>query len=291
MSFTFRAALLALAGACLSMSALAQPYLKASEKAMVAQTVDGTAITVEYSRPAARGREIFGGLVKWDAVWTPGANWATTFDFSRDVTIAGEKVAAGRYSVWTIPGEREWTILLHEDPDRFHLRKPKPEECRYSFTSTPREAAHIENMTFYFNEIGAGGTTLNLHWGDTAVPLAIEVEPTFRISKLSEEEAAPYLGRYKFEVHNVAPEPIEMNLTIVAVEGELRGYLGAKESIQLIPSETKKHFLFADLREGRVSNVQDTPAIFEIGGDGRATGFELRYDPAAGVRLTGKRVD
>lgn len=282
-----RLLLLAALGFSMAGSAFAQPYVKASEKAMVAQTVDGTTITVEYSRPAARGRKIFGALVKFGETWTPGANWATTLELSRDAKVAGEKVAAGKYSVWTIPGEHEWTVLLHEDSDRFHLRKPKPEECRYKLTATPSTAHHMESLAFYFDAIGPGGTALNLHWGDTVVALPIEVEPTYKITKLTDAEAAPYLGRYIFQVHNVAPEPIEMNLTIVAVEGELRGYMGAKESIQLIPSETKNRFLFADLREGRVSNVQDTPAIFEIGGDGRATGFELRYDPAAGVRLTG----
>ena len=73
---------------------------KASELASVAQTVDGTKLTVEYSRPRARGRTgIFGTTVKWGRTWTPGANTATTLAVTKDVVIEGVSVPKGRYSV------------------------------------------------------------------------------------------------------------------------------------------------------------------------------------------------
>ena len=277
-------------GAGFAAAGSAQPYVKASEKAMVSQTVDGTVVTVEYSRPSARGREIFGALVPWNQVWTPGANWATTFDFSRDVTVAGEKVAAGKYSVWALPGEKEWTILLHEDPDRFHLKKPKPAECRYSLSVKPHEASHVESLAFYFTDMGPTGATLNLHWGDTAVALPIGVERSFEVPDISEADATAYLGRYEFKIFGARPEPIEMKLTLVFVEGQLRGYLNGQESLRLVPTGTKHSSLLADLRAGRIVNVQDFPWEFEIGGAGRATGYEFRNDPG-GVRIAGERLD
>src|SRR4051812_37148966 len=87
---------------------------KLSEAATVSQTVDGTRVTLEYSRPSARGRpRLFGGEVKWDEVWTPGANWATTLETDHDLSIEGTTVPKGRYSVWLVVKERgPWTLLL-----------------------------------------------------------------------------------------------------------------------------------------------------------------------------------
>ncbi|MEZ5392362.1 MAG: DUF2911 domain-containing protein [Bryobacterales bacterium] len=94
--------------------------------------MSGTHFEVAYSRPAARGRDLFGGLVKWGEVWTPGANQATTLEFDKDIKVGRETIAAGRYSVWAIPGEAEWTILLDENADRFHIEKPSPRSAATS---------------------------------------------------------------------------------------------------------------------------------------------------------------
>ena len=80
-----------------------QGQLVASEAASVSQTVDGTKVTITYSRPRARGRTgLFGTQVKWGSTWTPGANVATRLDLSKDVTIQGQPVPKGSYSVWFV---------------------------------------------------------------------------------------------------------------------------------------------------------------------------------------------
>jgi len=83
----------------------AAAQIRGSEAGTVSQTLDGTTIAMAYSRPSARGRDLFGALVPWDVVWTPGANWATTFETDRDVRLNGIDVPAGKYSVWMIPHE------------------------------------------------------------------------------------------------------------------------------------------------------------------------------------------
>jgi hypothetical protein len=88
----------------------APAQIRASERGSVSQTLDGTTITVDYSRPTARGRELFGALVPWDVTWTPGANWATTLEANKDIRINGVDVAAGRYSVWMTPRDGSWTL-------------------------------------------------------------------------------------------------------------------------------------------------------------------------------------
>ena len=84
----------------------ASAQIRASEHATVTQRVSGTTITLEYDRPVARGRTIFGErgvVVKWGEVWTPGANWATTIDVDRDVKNDGRPLPKGKYSLWLTP--------------------------------------------------------------------------------------------------------------------------------------------------------------------------------------------
>ena len=90
-----------------AMGALPSSSQQASQHAVVAQTVYTTVITLEYDRPVARGRELFGALVEWDAIWTPGANRATWIDFSKPVTLEGHALQAGRYAIWMVPKEGE----------------------------------------------------------------------------------------------------------------------------------------------------------------------------------------
>src|SRR6266550_7542374 len=79
--------------------------IRASEIGTFSQMIDGTKISMAYSRPRGRGRDpLFGSVksVRWDEVWTPGANYATTFEVSRPVTLDGHAVKAGTYSVWMV---------------------------------------------------------------------------------------------------------------------------------------------------------------------------------------------
>src|SRR5437899_746922 len=86
-----------------------------SPKASVMQTVGLTDVTIVYSRPGVKGREIWGALVPYDKVWRTGANEATTFAVSDDVMINGQPLPKGTYSLHTIPGKDEWTIIFNKD--------------------------------------------------------------------------------------------------------------------------------------------------------------------------------
>jgi len=100
--------------------------IRASEPALVAQTIDGTKLTVEYSRPRARTRDsLFGRVVTWGEVWTPGANMATTLEVSKDVKVNGVALAKGKYSVWlVVRASGPWTAVFDPRSKLFHTQHP-----------------------------------------------------------------------------------------------------------------------------------------------------------------------
>lgn len=79
------------------------------------QNVGNTTVSIEYERPAARGRQVFGGLIPYGKVWRTGAGHCTKLTFSRKAWINNQAVTAGKYSLFTIPTEQEWTIILNRD--------------------------------------------------------------------------------------------------------------------------------------------------------------------------------
>jgi hypothetical protein len=87
---------------------------KASPEATVEYKKDGKELSVFYCRPSKKDREIFGGLVPFGKVWRTGANEATTFSTNKDLQIDGKTLAAGKYTLWTIPDKNEWTIIWNK---------------------------------------------------------------------------------------------------------------------------------------------------------------------------------
>ncbi len=149
--------------------------VRRSQQAMVSQRVANTDITVTYSRPVARGRELFGALVPYGRVWHPGADQASAVTFSRDVTIDGQALPAGKYSLWTIPTAGTWTIIFSHAADVFHTPYPGEARDAIRLTVTPEATAHTEVLTWDFPMVEGKDTVLQLRWGTTAVPLAISV--------------------------------------------------------------------------------------------------------------------
>ena len=146
-----------------------------SPRTEVSRTIGGNTITVDYSAPSKRGRLIFGGLVGFDRVWVTGAHKATSITFSENVIIAGEKVDAGTYGLFTIPGEEEWAVILNEnysmhladdyDSARDILRVPVPPK---------RLSDAVEQLTFSIEESGSGEAEVHIAWDDTAVSFLVK---------------------------------------------------------------------------------------------------------------------
>ena len=157
--------------------------VKASEQSSVSQTVDGTVITVDYSRPQVRGRQdVFGKVVAAGALWTPGANWATTLEVSKPIRLQGRDLAAGKYSMWMVTGPGDWTVYLHKNARLFHTNPPQVGDMLLSFTVRPTQVEHTELVTFDFPRVAPDSTTLRFRWATTALSLDIVTQATKTIT-------------------------------------------------------------------------------------------------------------
>jgi hypothetical protein len=145
-----------------------------SQHGSVSQTVANTTITVDYNRPVARGRALFGALVPYGRVWCPGADNCTTIQLSTAVKVNDQALAAGTYSVWAEPQPDKWTIIFNSAQPVFHTRYPRDRDV-LRVQSTPRDGSPMETLAFYFPIVDGHHAELVLHWGTVVVPLAIDV--------------------------------------------------------------------------------------------------------------------
>jgi hypothetical protein len=128
---------------------------------------DGKTITVDYSSPRAKGRKIFGGLVPYGEVWRTGANDATTLVTNASLTAEGKDVPAGSYTIFTIPAQDKWTLIVNKHtgewgiPYKYQSEELARVPMQASSTSSP-----VENFTIAFNQ-GGSNCTLQISWENT----------------------------------------------------------------------------------------------------------------------------
>lgn len=149
--------------------------VRKSQAAAVSQRVANTEITVTYSRPVARGRELFGALVPYDQVWNPGADQATAIAFTRDVQINNQPLKTGKYSLWVIPRRESWTMIFSRAADVYHTPYPGENQDALRLEVRPEQGPHMEALAIYLPIVEGKDAVLRLHWGTVMVPLAIRV--------------------------------------------------------------------------------------------------------------------
>lgn len=122
-----------------------------SKNGMAEGTWDGVEVKVEYGRPQVRGRAIYGDLIAFDKIWRTGADEATVITFSKDVMIAGNKVPAGSYSLFTIPTKGPWTVILNKVAKQWGAYKYDQAQDVLRFKVKPSKIDPIEELTFEVN--------------------------------------------------------------------------------------------------------------------------------------------
>lgn len=155
----------------------AQELPQPSPKAYLLQRVGLTDITIDYSRPSARGRAIFGQLVPYGQIWRTGANRITLITFSTDITLEGQQLRAGKYGLLTIPNPDRWTIILTTDTTLWGADGYDPKKDALRFDVTPADASEpTETFTISIDNIGENTATLTLAWENTRIPINLQVE-------------------------------------------------------------------------------------------------------------------
>ena len=149
--------------------------VRKSQAGAVSQRIANTEVTVTYSRPVARGRELFGKLVPFDQVWNPGADQATAIALTRDVQVNERPLPAGKYSLWAIPRTEQWTVIFSKAADVYHTPYPGEAQDALRLDVRPERGSHMEALAFYFPVVEGKDAVLRLHWGETMLPLSIRV--------------------------------------------------------------------------------------------------------------------
>ena len=164
----------------------------ASTASEIEQVVGLTEIEVDYNRPSKRGRVIFGNLVPFGKIWRTGANSGTEISFSTDVSINGENINEGTYSIFSIPNEDSWQIIFYSDTDLWSVPR-NWEESKIIFQSNFKSNTNnkvVETFSISFEDITNNNVNLVFSWDDTNVIVPIDV-PT---KSLVEDQIKSIMG-------------------------------------------------------------------------------------------------
>ncbi|MFY8036224.1 MAG: DUF2911 domain-containing protein [Cyclobacteriaceae bacterium] len=152
----------------LSLTTMAQKM--ASPPAKAEGTIDGVSVKIDYHQPSAKGRKMLGGINPYGEVWRTGANATTSIEFGDNIKLEGQPVAKGKYGLYTIPGETEWTIIINKDIKWGAYDYTEKQDVLRVKVKPGKSAAFVETFT-----IKVEGNNVVLTWENTSV--------SFKISK------------------------------------------------------------------------------------------------------------
>ena len=164
-------------------------------------------LEVSYSRPGVKERKVFGDLVPFDKVWRTGANNATTITFGEDVTIGDTKIKAGKYGLLTIPGQKEWTVIISKSTSTTSPGDYKKEEdvARVNVKAMTMKDK-METFTMQFANVKPNTCELQMMWENTAValPISMDVESAVmkQIDQLMNKDNRPYFAAAMYYMEN-----------------------------------------------------------------------------------------
>ena len=194
--------------ACVLFTAEAQLKTPApSPTQNVKQDFGLASIELSYSRPAVKGRKIFGDLVPYGQVWRTGANQATTITFGDEVTIGGVKLPAGKYGILTIPDKKSWTIIISKQTDITSPQGYKKDMDAVRVTANVSSTkSTVESFTMQFANVKPTTCDLQIMWDKSAVvlPIATDIDSKImaNIEKEMKGDKPPYFEAAMYYMNN-----------------------------------------------------------------------------------------
>jgi hypothetical protein len=166
----------------------------ASPRGKIEQRVGVMDVAVSYSRPGIKGRKIFGDLVPYGEVWRTGANDPTTISFSDAVKLEGREVPAGTYSLYTIPGENEWTIIINKKT-KGEAQRDEKEDAAVFGVKPVKTTSPIETFTITIADVSINSANVELAWENTLVKFRMEFDVDSKVmAAIKKAMENPYSG-------------------------------------------------------------------------------------------------
>ena len=196
-----------------------------SPTATIVQKIGISNVTIDYSRPGVKKREIFGGLVAYNKIWRTGANKATKITFEENCVFGGSKVRKGSYSLFTIPGEKEWTVLLNKETELWGSGDYNEDNEVVRISVVPKETKDFtESFTIDFGNFKSFSAVLSLKWANTLVNIEIEsmsakkVQNDFLELLTKGPSANDYYNGAKFFTDNTSEHEMALEWIDIAIE-------------------------------------------------------------------------
>ena len=196
-----------------------------SPTASITQKVGVSNISVEYSRPGAKEREIFGGLVSYEKMWRTGANKATKITFDENCVFGGAKIKKGSYSLFTIPGKKEWTVVLNENTELWGVGEYDKEKQVCSIVAKVIETKDFtESFTIDFGNFKSFSAIMSLKWANTKIDIKLEslaakeLEKQFLELLTKGPSANDYYNGAKFFADNTSEYDMALEWINTAIE-------------------------------------------------------------------------
>jgi hypothetical protein len=164
---------------CLVVTVAAQQQDKSkrpSPPAKAEVALKGKTITIDYSRPFAKGRKIIGGIVPFNQVWRTGANEATAFTTPIDLMVGDAKVPAGSYTLYSLPSENGWKLIINKQTGQWGTDYDQKQDLARVDMQVTKTGQPVEQFTISFEKKGEEAATLVMQWENTSASVGVKVQ-------------------------------------------------------------------------------------------------------------------
>ena len=222
-----------------------------SPAATISQVVGVTKISIDYSRPSLKGREIFGKLIPFDKIYRTGANSSTKIETTGDIMVQGQTLKAGKYSIMSIPNQTNWTIIFNKNLTATEANYSASDDV-LRVMARPQDISTTESFTIDFSDVKDDAAMMNISWEKTKVSIAIRVDNVAAIESAVTAKGNDASNTYQQAADYMLQKGLDLNKALGLIDKSLA------------------------LREGFRNNWIKAQILDKLGKSSDAMGFALK---------------